>query len=142
MFSDILLPIDLNHESSWRKALPVALKLVESFGARLHLMTVIPDYGMAIVGQFFPQDYEAQALEIAREALHKFAEDHLPKDVAAQHIICHGTVYEEIIKEAKAIGADLVIMTAHRPELRDYLLGPNAARVVRHAPISVMVIRE
>ncbi|NBC33427.1 MAG: universal stress protein [Alphaproteobacteria bacterium] len=142
MFRDILLPVDLNHESSWRKALPVALKLVETFGARLHLMTVIPDFGMTIVGQFFPEGYEEKALETARQALHRFAQDHVPEDVAVQHIICHGTVYEEIIREAKAVGADLVVMTAHRPELRDYLLGPNAARVVRHAPVSVMVIRE
>jgi hypothetical protein len=32
-------------------------------------------------------------------------------------------------------------MTAHSPDLKDYLLGPNAARVVRHANQSVMVIR-
>ena len=142
MYSDILLPIDLTHESSWRKALPVALKLTEAFGARLHLMTVIPDFGMTIVAQFFPKDYEEKALEAARLALHRFAQENLPDDVAVQHIVCHGTVYEEIIREAKEIGADLVVMTAHRPELRDYLLGPNAARVVRHAPVSVMVIRE
>ena len=84
----------------------------------------------------------AGALETARQALHRFAQDHIPENVAVQHILCHGTVYEEIIKEATAIGADLVIMTAHRPELRDYLLGPNAARVVRHAPMSVLVIRD
>lgn len=142
MFRDILFPVDLNHESSWRKALPVALKLVEAFSARLHLMTVIPDFGMTIVGQFFPEGYEEKALETARQALQRFAQDHVPENVAVQHIICHGTVYEEIIREAKAIGADLVVMTAHRPELRDYLLGPNAARVVRHAPISVMVVRD
>lgn len=142
MFRDILLPVDLNHDSSWRKSLPVALKLVEAFGARLHIMTVIPAFGMSIVGQFFPEDYEDKALETARQALHRFSQDHLPDNVAVQHIVCHGTVYEEIIREAKAIGADLVVMTAHRPELRDYLLGPNASRVVRHAPVSVMVIRE
>lgn len=142
MFSDILLPIDLTHESSWSKALPVALRLAETFAARLHLMTVIPDFGMTIVAQFFPEDYEEKALETARDALHRFSQDNVPENVAVQHIVCHGTVYEEIIRESKAIGADLVVMTAHRPELRDYLLGPNAARVVRHAPVSVMVIRD
>ena len=42
---------------------------------------------------------------------------------------------------SEAIKADLIVMGSHRPELRDYLLGPNAARVVRHAPCSVVVVR-
>ena len=33
-------------------------------------------------------------------------------------------------------------MASHRPELRDYLIGPNAARVMRHADASVLVVRE
>jgi nucleotide-binding universal stress UspA family protein len=33
-------------------------------------------------------------------------------------------------------------MGSHRPELSDYLLGPNAGKVVRHAKCSVMVVRE
>ncbi len=142
MYKEILLPIDLNHESSWRKALPSALELSESFGGRLHIMTVVPDFGMSIVGSFFPKDYEKQAIEGANSALHDFTKAHLPKGVACQHIVSHGTVYEEILEAAKTIKADLIIIGSHRPELKDYLLGPNAARVVRHANISVMVVRD
>jgi len=32
-------------------------------------------------------------------------------------------------------------MASHRPALKDFLLGPNAAKVVRHAKCAVMVIR-
>ena len=46
-----------------------------------------------------------------------------------------------ILDLAEKIGADLIVMASHRPELKDYLLGPNAARVVRHAECSVMVVR-
>ena len=53
----------------------------------------------------------------------------------------HGTVYEEILHAAKRIDADLIVMAAHRPGQADYLLGPNAARVVRHAECSVLVVR-
>ncbi len=35
----------------------------------------------------------------------------------------------------------MIVMASHRPEMSDYLLGPNAARVVRHARRSVSVIR-
>ena len=66
----------------------------------------------------------------------------MPDGVEIQQIVANGTVYEEVLSKAGEIGADLIVMASHRPELQDYLLGPNAARVVRHAPISVMVVRE
>ena len=58
-----------------------------------------------------------------------------------QHIVTAGNVYESIINVGKKIHADLIVMSAHRPELKDYLLGPNAARVVRHSDRSVLVVR-
>ncbi|MFQ5760821.1 MAG: universal stress protein, partial [Acidiferrobacterales bacterium] len=42
---------------------------------------------------------------------------------------------------AEKAGCDLIVMASQRPELKDYLLGPNAARVVRHANCSVLVAR-
>ena len=142
MYKEILLPIDLNHESSWRKALPCALELSKTFGARLHVMTVVPDFGMSIVGSYFPKGYEKKVLEGASAALHEFTKKQLPAGAKCQHIVSHGTVYEEILETARSIKADLIVMGSHRPELKDYLLGPNAARVVRHADRSVMVVRD
>jgi len=36
----------------------------------------------------------------------------------------------------------LIEMSAHRPEFKDYVIGPNAARVLRHATQSVFVARD
>jgi len=142
MYRDILLPIDLTDPSSWHKALPVALSFCRSFGARLHVVTVVPDFGMAIVGQYFPESFEKQMIEETRKALHAFVSEHVPAEVPVQHVVAHGTVYQEILRKANEIGVDLIVIGSHRPELRDYLLGPNAARVVRHAEMSVLVVRE
>ncbi len=38
-------------------------------------------------------------------------------------------------------GAELIVMASHRSELRDYPIGPNAARVMRRANASVPVVR-
>lgn len=142
MYKDILVPIDLDDETSWKNALKHAVELARAFGSRLHLMTVVPDFGMSIVSQYFPEDYERKALEETRERLHDFTKDHIPEGVAVQHIVGHGRVYEEILRVAKETNCDLILMASHRPELRDYLLGPNAARVVRHADRSVLVVRD
>ncbi|WP_179655998.1 universal stress protein, partial [Salmonella enterica] len=37
--------------------------------------------------------------------------------------------------------ADMVIIASHRPDITTYLLGSNAAAVVRHAECSVLVVR-
>ncbi len=142
MYQTILLPIDLNEESSWKKALPTALELCRTHGAKLHVMTVVPDFGMAIVGSFFPDGYEKRALSDAARALKEFVAAHVPGEIAVAHDVDHGIVYEEILTAAERTGADLIVMAAHRPGQADYLLGPNAARVVRHADCSVLVVRD
>ncbi|MCE2481927.1 MAG: universal stress protein [Alphaproteobacteria bacterium] len=141
MYSDILLAVDLNQESSWTRALPVAVGHCEAFAARLHLLTVVPDFGMPIVGGFFPEDFAKKALADARARLDAFARDKVPAGVACNAIVRQGTVYEVILAVAQAVGADLIVTASHRPEHKDYLLGPNAARVVRHAEVSVLVVR-
>ncbi len=141
MFQNILLPVDLNQESSWQKALPTAVEYCNAFGAALHVMNVVPDFGSALVGSYFPEGFEKKSLEGAREQLHDFVGQHVPDGVAVQHVVGYGTVYEEILRVAREIEADLILLAAHRPELKDFLLGPNASRVVRHFDGSVLVVR-
>ena len=142
MSKSILLAVDLNHPSSWRKALPEAVRLAQQDGAQLHVLTVIPSYGMAVVGSFFPANYEAQVTAEAQKALDALVAREVPAELGARTHVIHGTIYKKIIEVADKVGADLIVMAAARSEMQDYLLGPNAARVVRHAPQSVFVVRE
>ncbi len=139
---DILLTVDLTDESSWRKALPVAVEYCRAFGSTLHLLTVVPDFGMTVVAQYFPEDYPDRATERASRELHQLSAKHAPPELRVQHIVAYGRIYEQILDTAKRIDADLIVMASHRPELKDYLIGPNAARVVRHADRSVLVVRD
>ncbi len=145
MYKDVLLTVDLDQKQSWEKALPVALDFTRNCGANLHVMTVIPPFGMSIVGEFFPSNYENKIREKTLEALKAFVRKELPEGISVQHIVAQGTVYEEIIHCADQIHADLIVIAAHgagsRPRLQDFLLGPNASRVVRHADRSVLVVR-
>lgn len=142
MYRNILLPVDLSDEHSWRKALPTAIALCATFQAQLHVMTVVPEFGLPMVGQFFPPDYESKVHDHVGTQLRDFIAEHVPEDVTVKRIVAAGKIYQQILRTAKEIGADLIVMGSHHPELADYLLGPNAARVVRHADCSVMVVRE
>jgi len=141
MFKDILLAIDLNDPGSWAKALPVALDFARASGGTLHVLTVVPDFGLPLVGQFFPKGYEKEVGEKVLTALKEFVKSNVPEDVRTQHIVGEGTVYEVILNIADKIKSDMIVVSAGREDLKDFLLGPNAARVVRHAKCSVTVVR-
>ncbi len=141
MYKDILLPIDLAEPSSWEKALPTAVQMAQDFGSKLHVISVIPDFGSSLVGSFFPKGFEENAMQEIKKQLKTFVADNVPDTVPTQRIIANGTVYDEILNVCDNGDIDLIVLAAHRPKLGDYLLGPNAARVVRHAKCSVFVVR-
>ncbi len=141
MFQRILLPIDLGEESSWAKALPAALVHARADNASLHVLTVVPDFGEAMVGAYFPPDFAEQTLARAHADVEAFCAERVPKDAAVTAMVRAGRIYDEILKAAQEIDADLIVMASHRPALTDYLIGPNAERVMRHANCSVLVVR-
>ncbi|MCE8007452.1 universal stress protein [Aestuariivita sp.] len=141
MFKTILLPIDLGTKDSWSKALPAALRLAQPEGIVLHVVTVVPDFGMSVVGSFFDKEFEKQALHRVGEELSAWVNANIPDGVEVHPHVTHGRVYEEIMRAADKLNVDAIVIGSHTPELTDYLLGPNAARVVRHAKQSVFVVR-
>jgi nucleotide-binding universal stress UspA family protein len=141
MFSTILVSVDLEASFDWDRTYPTAVALAQQWDARLDVMTVVPDFGMSIVGQFFPKGYEQQMAHMVMERLRERADSRLPPGMTVNHLVGEGNVYEAVLSMAEQRGTDLIVIGAHRPELRDYLLGPNAARVVRHAACSVLVVR-
>jgi nucleotide-binding universal stress UspA family protein len=143
MFATVLLAVDLAHEASWRKALPAAAEIARRGGGKLHVVAVAPDFAATLVGGFFPEDFEAKALAHVAEELAAFVAAHGPKDVPVETHAVHGHVAEEILRVAKESGAELIVMASHQPnQLREFFIGSNADRVVRHSPVSVLVVRD
>lgn len=140
MFKDVLACVDLGDEESAVRVAEAALEVMDD-GDTLHVMCVVPDYGSSFVGSFFPEDHEKDMIAHANDALHAFTAKHIPEGTRLQHITAHGSIYEEILAAADNGKVDLIVIGSHRPALKDYLLGPNAARVVRHARQSVLVVR-
>ncbi len=142
LFTSILLPVDLNAPNGWKKSTEFAVKMALTVGAELHIITVLPDFGMSIVGSYFDKSFEQKAMQEISTKLNAFISDNIPSDVKSTGHVGHGSVYDEIMQTADKVKCDAIVIGAHRPELKDYLLGPNAARVVRHANQSVFVIRD
>ncbi len=138
----ILAAIDIAHAETVEHVLKKAASLSKLEDANLAVVTVVPDFGMSIVGSFFKEGTEDGVMQKANEQLHEIVSSFLGEDAKVKHIVKHGSAYEGILEAAQDLNASLIVMGAHRPDLRDYLLGPNAARVVRHAQASVYVVRD
>lgn len=141
MYQHILIAIDPDTKNSWKRALPEAVKLATAHGAMLHVMTVVPDYGSSLVASFFPQDFEEQALERSKAALHDVAEPLISADLPHQLITAHGRIHDEICRVAREVKADLIVMASHKPSPTDRIIAPTAQQVLLHAPVSVLVVR-
>ncbi len=96
---------------------------------------------LVIDGALGDVDPVVHILEVADTEMKTWAKAQIPEDVEYRIHITEGTVYDQIIKVADRLNVDVIIVGSHRPGLKDYLIGPNAARVARHADQSVFVVR-
>lgn len=141
MTKRILCAVDLTHQDDAEAIVAEAGRIAELEKAELSLVTVLPDYGSSFVGSFFKAGTLKEASSSALEALHKMADKVLPGHGPVQCIVEIGNAYEEVLDAANKSGADLIMVGAHRPDFADRIIGPNAARIVRHAKVSVLVVR-
>lgn len=138
MFKTVLIPVDISVPEDTQKLLHAARSLTKDWDCDVHIVTVIPNVGMPIVGSYFDEKYESET----RIAVEKELDAAIASaQISAESAVLNGTVYDCVISHATKIDADFIIIGAHQPELRDYLLGSNAARVVRHSKQSVLVLR-
>lgn len=140
MYKNILLPIDLDENRDIPKTIETAIALSRLYDAQLYVMTVLPDFGMSIVGSYFKEGFEQDSKKHAKDVLREYIDKHFA-DVDIKMVVATGTIYREIIAAGDKLDIDLIIMASGHEDIEDYLLGSNAARVVRHSKQSVMVIR-
>lgn len=141
MFKSILVPIDLADTALAQPAIATAAKLADSYDGKvrlLHVLAITP----VMLAEYVPADFDDQQRQSAEAALAEIART---SSIPAQRLsssVRQGGIYHEILEEVAAVGADLIVMSSHRPAMRSYFLGSNAGHVVRYAPCSVLVVRD
>ncbi len=123
--------------------LDAALAIAVAQGARLTLLRSIglpPDV---------PQDFWKTTEESLLELLRHHARDYLteqaarvPEGLRGGTELVVGSPWQALCETARTLGADLVVIGSHGYAGFDRLLGTTAAKVVNHAPCSVLVVRE
>jgi universal stress protein F len=136
MFKTILVPIDMAHVTEGKAIIDMAAQHGAT-GAKIILLNVteeIPGWAAAELPAGLLEQSRAQS-EADLKAI--AAASGIAMDVE----IRSGHPYKTILEVAEEKAADLIIIASHRPGLQDYFLGSTAAKVVRHAKCSVLVIR-
>jgi nucleotide-binding universal stress UspA family protein len=143
MFKQILVPVDLSDPELAKPALATAVMMADQSGGTVRLINIMP-LTPVMLAEYVPPDFEAQQRKSAEEALGIVTKETGLEPSRVSAAVRQGGVYQEILEEANAIKADLIVMTSHRPQrpaVRTYFLGSNAGHVVRYAKCSVLVVR-
>jgi len=140
MYQKILVPIDLADTELAKPAINTAVEMAKTSGGTVRLLNVL-QMTPVMLAEYVPPDFDLQQRKSAEEALAIIARE---SGLDAAHIssaVRQGGIYHEVLEEAKEMGADLIVMSSHRPAMRTYFLGSNAGHVVRYAKCSVLVVR-
>ncbi len=141
MFKNILVAVDLEHDTLVDDLLRAAADIANLHRSQVHLLNVIAA-APAVVSQFLPENYEKMASGKIEKDLAALAAKVDLAEGAAASSVRFGDIYQEILAHAEQIGADLIIVASHKPDIGDFLLGTTASRIVRHASCSALVIRQ
>ena len=136
----ILVPVDFSENSAG--ALKYASALASQFRARVTLIYVIePTPFISGLGNVPIVLSDEEVKGKATHELELLVEEQLGSSVEAKSIIRQGKPYDQIVKAAKQLKADLIVISTHGyTGLKHTLLGSTAERVVRHAGCPVLVL--
>ncbi len=140
MYNRILVPVDLGDVKVAQPAIAKAVGLAKGTGGHVRLLNVLSLIPAAYL-DYMPTNYDAQERERAEQDLAKFAAETGMAPATISSVVRIGAIYHEVLGEAKEWNADLIVVGSHDPSFATYLIGSNAANIVRHAHCSVLVVR-
>lgn len=140
-FRQVLVPVDFTPASL--SALRYAGIVAERFGSTIHLLHVVETHPFAVSAEaFLLMQSDEEVASAATEQLSRLAREELSPSLRVTSLVRRGRPAWEIVHAAEATKADLLILAVHRRSVLGRLVaGSTVARVERHAPCPVLVIR-
>jgi nucleotide-binding universal stress UspA family protein len=140
----ILFPTDFSEGSL--NALPYAVDLAKTYGAKIYMLHVIYDIATAS-GLHIPHvsvdEMYKELYTSAKKELEKFGADIIKDIKDIEYTVIRGIPYEEILKFSKEKNVDIIVIGTHgRKGLDRVLFGSTAERVVRNSSCPVLTVRE
>lgn len=137
MYGRIIVAVDLEHLAQAKALIARGANLLDA-GGEMRLVHVLEDVPGFIAAGLPADMMERRRAEAAVELR---ALINPASGLRMVHEVRRGAASGQIIEAAEESHADLIMIASHKPGLRDYFIGSTAARVIRHAPCSVLVER-
>lgn len=140
MYNKLLIAIDLANLDSAKYVVKTCLDLTgHNPDAVYRVVTVIEPMDDSFISAFLPKNFDKSVVEEANKALHEFTQAHFPEGSKVQHIVAHGTIYEEINRIAEEKSVDLIVMLANSRKRKG--LSSNTVKVARNCDKPILVLR-
>lgn len=137
----IIVPVDFSKHSEY--ALEAAAMLARKNGAEILALHML-ELSNAVISE---DDNSKQAetvfyLKLAKQKFSEFLSKPYLKDVSVTPIVKHFKVFSEINDVAQDHSVDMIVMGSHGSSgIKEVFIGSNTEKVVRHAEIPVLVIK-
>jgi nucleotide-binding universal stress UspA family protein len=137
----ILVPID-GSEPSMRAA-EFALKLAKHFGSEIVAIYVIDRVILEEISKIYERHEIEKEIERKAERCLKYIVKSAEREgLKASSILVEGQPHDQIVRHAKLLAADIIVMrSTGRRGINRILLGSVAERVIEYAPCPILVIR-
>ncbi|HSH70328.1 MAG TPA: universal stress protein [Deferrisomatales bacterium] len=152
----ILYPTDLDPRAP--EVFRYTMSLAHRYDAKivlLHVVEPLTQYARSVVEMYLPEGKGNTLREEARDRiladlhtrLRHFCQDEVCIDLGGDERVSEirvleGNPTEVILAEAKRVGADLLVLGAHRhTAVGEMLLGSVSHKVLQRAPVPVLLVR-
>lgn len=138
MFTKIVVPVDLSHADRLQKALRVAAGLAQEHNASICYVGVTTATPTAVAHT--PDEFAQKLAEFAKQEASKHG-----ITTHSQMLVSHDPAVQkdrELEKAIETLGADLVVMATHIPNVTDYIWSGHGAHLAAHSDASVLLVRE
>jgi nucleotide-binding universal stress UspA family protein len=141
----ILVPTDFSEPA--QEAFRTAVELAQHFSAHLLLVHIVPPVPVPYQPLVSPSpafditSYLQELVKISQDTLQTYANEHVPQGVPATISVAAGDPAYEILRLAKELKSDLIVIATHgHGGWRHFLFGSVAEKVVRQAESPVLVV--
>ena len=138
----IIVPIDFSDHSEY--ALKAAAKLARRNKADLLVLHMLEMSDIMLTASDDLQDQKAVFFfKLAEQKFENFLKKDYLEGLTVIPIVKHFKVFSEVNDVAKKHDADLIVMGSHGSSgMKEFFVGSNTERVVRHAEIPVLVVKK
>ena len=142
-FKTILVAVDFSDSSD--NAFQMALSIAQKYAAHLIILHVINE-PIDLRGFYVPHiSFDKLEEEIgagAEKMMQSFCRRHIEDFSDYETLIVPGMPYEQVIEQAEAKGAEMIVIGTHgRTGLDHVLFGSTAEKVVRKSRFPVLTVR-